>query len=262
MSAEKPAAGWSRVAVPLPSFEGRVEVRIGDRLTVVAEEGRIVFQLRGHTLSLSERAHAFDVMMAAIICSLLLDRGIDVFKMLEEGLGAPGLLGRTKLFILTLASILTRDLDCTRLEEELAAALRSLREEGRREREAARRALELLETTFQVPVPPVDEEAMVGLAAKTPWRPPEVLRQVFGEREVRKVAAAASEDSVKINQTIILGRETTLYELILAASYWSHLLRQGVDFLARLEAALEKPGLYNDLRALFKLILSAIGEEA
>lgn len=254
------------VPVPVPRFEGRAAVKIDEGFTVAAEKGRIVFQLRGHSFSLTERTDFFDLMMVAFICDLLLEKGVDIFELLEKELGAPGLFSRTKLFVLTMAFTFSRDVNRTRMEEQFLSAIQGLREAAKKREAAFRRAVMALETVFPLPIPSIDEEAVVGLSVKTPWRTPEVLRLLFGEREVRKLVVEVRRCHLKINDSIILSAtETRLYDLIIAASLWNHFAQQGTDVLALLETALQKPGLFDDLRTVFKLVLSTIdemGEEA
>ncbi|MEM1687134.1 MAG: hypothetical protein QXR31_03540, partial [Zestosphaera sp.] len=164
------------VPVPVPRFEGRAAVKIDEGFTVVAEKGWIVFQLRGHSFSLTERTDFFDLMMVAFICDLLLEKGVDIFELLEKELGTPGLFSRTKLFVLTMAFTFSRDVNRTQMEGQFLSAIQGLREAAKKREVAFRRAVMALETVFPLPIPSIDEEAVVGLTVKTPWRTPEVLR--------------------------------------------------------------------------------------
>lgn len=80
---------------------------------VVAEVGwqKIEISLEGAALrcTLAQQTRVFDVAVAALIHHLLQQRGVDILGMIEERVGAPGLLSELRGVLDTAASFLASD---------------------------------------------------------------------------------------------------------------------------------------------------------
>lgn len=148
---------------------------------------------------------------------------------------------------------------------DFLSAVDKLTEAGLACESAQARVQGVLLRLFDVPVPQTPPVSVSVEADEPPCRFPfDILLNCREEegRGRRRVKVAAEGGMLEIalpdSTIIITARSTPLRALVAAALVHHHLLQQGIDILSLLEEKLGRPGLFEELRITFGLVLSMI----